>query len=343
VKREEPRPFYSILDQLPPLGVPVLVLWDGRGPFEAARVAHPRTKQTAWAAKHDGETVLLPVTDRAPDPARPWSGWHTLKGDAPNFWSPKHHDKWGLRLPDVALMWNPNEPTRMWNAKQSFDAVAAADEMEADREAARSGAPRVAAGSTEESRNAPRRILWWLDASQVRYSTTGKVTKREAEARIMRALAGDEWLRGSEGLGMHRGKSADELRAMAEADASALPEFNPPFEPLPADRADYDIAMQWFAALGFLSRMSRPITDQYLSEHQAVLALASRTRVMSFSEISVALGMKRQATQTLHRIALERVWAIANGFADAGAIARDEAMARVRNSNKQARLARADR
>lgn len=352
------RQFYSLAAKAPPLGLDVRVLWGGRGPFEAARVIHPRTRAVCWmtyeADRATGQKwpVFLPCRRRPRDLTRPWAGWHTLKGDNPEFWAPLDPARWRLfDLPAVALTLPEASEPRLWSSRQSFHAADAAEvaaEMEADRE-------RAGREQGDGAGRGQRRELWWLDATQITYSDPGRITKREAEGRIMRALASDTFDEATRGLGLGRRNALrqldiDEIRALAEFEADAVPEERPRFVAGPPDALDYLTAMTWFAALGARELSPalaagaggwprrRPATPG-----QLVLFYASRDDGLSFGDIARALrivtGRKisRGRAHQLYRAAIEAVWAIANGFHDEGPIRRDAALAAIKDANRRAR------
>lgn len=329
----KPRPFWKMSEILPPLGIPVLVIWGGRGPFESARVARPRTGRQAWATRDGWQTFLLPLErgERDPlhEPGKPWLGWRHLEGD-PEFWSPKNPERWEVPMPPPAFVWDDSAEARMWTERQSFDAVAAAEEMEADREAARAG----------EGKGEGRRQLWWMDPTQVTYSPPGKITRREAEGRMMRHLAG--WGAGSVaiGLGMHSvsvldfGLSDDDIRTLAESEAQTPPSFQR-FERQKQDRDD-EAAPEWFAALGFdRAGNQRCFGNGTWSPAQRVLVILADPRGLGLSQIAEAMEVSRQRVHQLAGDALERVWVIANGFHDAGVAARAAAVADLKSRNRR--------
>lgn len=319
-----PHPFYLTEKVLPPLRVMVWVFWGGRGPFEASRVEHPRTKAQCWLTHDDGRPVFLPCKTRADRDAAPWVGWHTLEGDQPEAWSPKLPAKWGLALPEPQFIYQPPPPskarrtnrppieiyretgrggpsfdnTRFATERQSFNAAEAAAEMEADRDRARNG------GEAKPAQ--PRRKLWWLDSSQITYSPPGRRTRREVEGRLMRALASESFGSESDGLGMHR-LTPDDMRELAEIEADTLPELRARFTSTPDDGRDYLEAIRWFSALSFsygddgadLGRCSGRLKFAPLNctnlfqERQRVLIFAARDVALSFGDIGIAMAGKK--------------------------------------------------
>jgi hypothetical protein len=330
-----------------PLRYPVRVIWDGRGPFEAARVKHPQTGAAAWITyERVGKAtyaVHLPCPNRRrPIPEKGWIGWHTLKGDNPEFWAPLDPDKFKLfSLPPVALtLPEDDEPPRMWSARQSFKAVDDA----------------IAADATEQGgrKRGQRRELWWLDISKIRYAAPGAIKRHDAEGRIMRALAQEALEYGEHGLGLHRRRSLtdEQLRELADLEAKELPSIRPRFEAVQPDADDYETAMSWFAALGarelfpdLASRAGgwRLGKDTSLTTAQWILLFASRDTALSFRQIAQKLriveGRKISAARVhqIHKIALEGIWIIANEFNDVGSAKRADALERLKEGNRRAR------
>jgi len=324
-------PYYYTADMLPPMGIVVRVVWDGRGPFEAARVMKPakRHQRTeCWLTHHHGEAVFLP--EGGP-------GFAPMESDQPQIWQPLSARHWSLPLPERTATLMPDEG-RMWSSRQSFGAVDDAEasdlakEMENDRHAAgshREGG--IAGGDPTEQQRGARRKLWWRDATLVKYSAPGRIVKREAEARIMRYLAGEDLSGFIHGAGLHRrpfGLSDDDLRALADLEGSRLADAILRFDPLPQDFADEETAGIWFAALG-LEGGGRA--------RQRVLIFASRDLALSFAEIGSAAGVSRARAHQIYGDAIERVWAIANGERTAGIAKRDAAIERIRIGNRQHR------
>ena len=369
-----PRAYYSTFDQMPPLNVRVHVLWDGRA-FEAARVKDKRG-MICWlthiSARSDsrsgsrpdrvGTPVFLPLTagerrDSLADalarthkgkaaPA-PWAGFHTLKSPQPDFWAPLVPQSWALTLPPVALLYDSDAApgTAYHTERLRFAAVEDAEAADLAREMEHNRAA-AAAGSPEGSRRGPqKRVLWWMDATRVTYSPPGRITIEEAEGRLMRALAAEEFgaTAAGLGLGLARGMHPDDLRALAEHEAKYPQGFDPRFTPLPADHADSDRALSWFLALGPVSPGGGTAG---LTLGQQVLVYASRDLALSFAAIGKILrvpsgspsGESERATKSaskVYRAAIAQVTAIANGAETDGTRARARALADLKARNRR--------
>ncbi|CAA2142797.1 hypothetical protein [Hyphomicrobium sp. ghe19] len=353
------RQFYKFDGVNLPQRFPVRVIWNGRGPFEAARVTHPQTRAACWVTyeKVNKTTyaVFLPCGKKPRDPLQPWKAWRTLRSEQPDFWAPIDPDKFKLfPLPPVALtLPDEDEPPRMWSSRQSYsaaDAAADAAEMEADRDQARNGPKRA---------NGQKRSLWWLDISRIRYAPAGYVTRADAEGRIMRALAQEDmFVRASFGLGLDRrdsGLSDQQLRDLAEWEAKRAPSIRPRFEAVQPDLDDYGVAMSWFTALGARHLLPgeaaksggwRIGKSTEFTTAQWVLYFASRDDALSMRQIAqltrIVQGRKISAVRVSQvlKLALEGVWIIANEFKDAGSTNRAIALEQIQAGNRRARGAR---
>lgn len=302
-----PEKFYRLSDMAPPLGVRVRVLWDGRGPFEAARVAHPKIKKACWLIEVERRPVFLPDrTARPVDPKSPWNGLHTLKGDNPEFWAPIRPDLWSQPLPTPAFLYDGT--VRMWTAGQCFDATEAAAEMEADRE-------NVSRGTVEiEKRGARVAEQWWRDASQIRYEPADSLTPRMAEGRIMRAVA---CCGAGRGLTLKTQTFSAIVAAVAEAIdtavADAASDYVARFEPLPRDHQDFLTAMGWFSALN-PPELRLPSEPWGMSRSQIVLVRRAQNIPWSFDEIGDAFDVSGERARQINIAALRAVWQIGAGL-----------------------------
>lgn len=302
--------YYSVAACPPPAGVVVVVVWDGRAPFEAARTRDPATGAACWLTHDKGQPVLLPYTGRVKDTNRPWAGWHTLRGRNPELWRPTHPDKWQLPLPDPAWI-DPGEPApaRMWSASQRFSAVELAHEMERDREAAR------AEGAEADE---PPERQWWLDPHAVTYAPRGRVTMRAAEGRLMRAFAAEWWVR----VEWPRLKtSAQVLDNMAKSlplppgEAAAQDPVIARPEPTGRDQDDMLEALGWLRALP-RSRARQPARGALQakpSREESVLRLRAGSPARTWRRIGADIGRSGEAARGLYQHALAMVTEAANG------------------------------
>lgn len=323
------REFYSVAVKPPPDGVVVLVIWDGRPAFEAARVRHPRTGRRCWLTHDKGRPVLLPTDAPAPDPRRPWAGWHTLSGTDPDYWRPLNIETWRLPLPAPAYIQTPDAPGRMWSATMRFAAVEEAEahelaaEMERDRDLARSGSTSASGAAVE-----PPERQWWLDPHAVTYSEPGAISMRESEGRLMRAIAAEWWVR----VEWPRLKTFSAVLAglarslpLPPGEAAAQDPIIARAEPTGRDQDDMLVALGWLRCLRDVSRnpparrspaaVRTGRAARGARAAQAVLRLRASTPPLTWSRIGEDLGRSGEAARSLYRQALAEVTAAANGRA----------------------------
>lgn len=307
-------PWYAVAALPPPLGVKVRVMWDARV-FEAALVRHPATKALCWVT-HDRSlgAVFLPLASglrRPADPSSPWAGWHTLKGDAPDYYQPIWPDKWAVPLPEPITF--REAEGRMWSARASIghNQPPPDDDPLAD-DARASG-------------------QWWRDPLAIAYEPTGRVSQRMAEGRVMRAVA---WCGAGRDLSLKSRTPNDVLAEMADFYEQAGGEFRDAarFHPLPQDVDDFETAMRWYVQLKDPPRdgAGRPWS---LNMAQRVLLYRARPVPLSFQEIGWAVHRSAERARQVYHRAVERCHAFANG----GAGPADRALEALRQRTREAR------
>lgn len=286
--------FYRVTAQMPPQGVRVRVIWGGRGPFEAARTRHPQTKQPCWVTMDANRGAVFLPTRHVSDPAKPYAGWHTLRGDAPEVFAPLAPEKWREQLPPVAFCRETDQPARMWSSKQEFNAAEAAAEMESDREF-------VSRGTSVEQKGVRVAQQWWRDHALIRYEERASLSMRMVEGRIMRAVACCGY---GKGLTLKNQTFSGIITAMAqaveEATRDATADYAPRLEQLPADRDDFLTAMGWFTVI------DPPSGDWGFSRRQRVLLLRAIPMPWSFDEIGDEYGVSGERARQLYASGLAR-------------------------------------
>lgn len=320
--------FYATAAMLPPAGVKVRVIWGGRGPFVAARCINPQTKRMAWLTEQDRKPVFLPVPPQRPtDPAKPWQGWHTLKGADPELWAPVRPDLWQMPLPEVASVVELDGPAKMFHVKQSLSEADMAAEMQAERDG-------VIDEPEQELRSSRVAGQWWRDASQIRYEPVAELSPRMAEGRVMRAVACCGY---GMGLTLKTTTFSTLLTSVAEAVAAAdeAPDrdWAPRLEPLPADHADFLTAMRWFADLN-PPELRLDGTAWKMSKGQLVLVYRSMPIPWSFDEIGVELELSGERCRQINGAALHRIWMLGSGRTASTAPAHID---RLRERNRRAK------
>ena len=145
------------------------------------------------------------------------------------------------------------------------------------------------------------RCVWWLDRSQVTFSTP--LTERQVEGRLMRAMAADAPDRWRADNGLQR---SNVLARMARAAAVALDEyeFDGDQRPLPnfvgdgRDEDDFVTAVSWLKGLDH--------------DHCAVLHHASRVPALSWGRIAQACDLRHdKAAASVYRAAIARAFEVA--------------------------------
>lgn len=298
-----PEEWFDLAD-LPAVQIPRLVVTWGPYRIDVAYLRAPKRAGALAFCDYDraraGELVELPGKSNL----RKW-------GERPECWRPFDPATFawpGGRKPKPLV--RQLEP-RMWSSRQSFNAVDEAEaadlarEMEADREAAR-----AAAESDELPPERRRRVLWWLNPSEISYSVRGAISLRECEGRVMRALAADD-ARLTAGLGVHGGARSGEL---------------PLFQQTQKDRGDELQALAWVGGAQ--------------TEHREVMKLAANLNAYSLRDMGELMRPKRSATYVRQVLAgaLVEVHAIANGATTPGTVERDQKLAELRERNRQWRV-----
>lgn len=332
--------WYRVADMAPPAGVVVWVIWDGRVPFSAARVKHPTTGAPCWLTHDAGRPVLLPTKALPPNPSAPWAGWHTLEGNVPTYWRPKHPDKWQGPLPEAVSLAAFDTPGRMWSASQrraksidmssvqvsGMSAAEMAREMEDMRENARAG------GDAEPEEDTPE-PQWWLDPHRVTYSKPGSITMHEAEGRLMRAFNAEWWVR----VEWPRLKTFSQTLAnmskpalSADAATDDVPRRFLRPEPTGRDQDDMLTALDWlrclprvtFEAIGTVHLgqagiatvlQNKGAIGHPLLKGAEVLRLRGGTPALTWKRIGGEIGKSAEAARGIYLSALGEITAAANG------------------------------
>lgn len=199
--------------------------------------------------------------------------WHELRGrelvplrPLPQAWQPLTADwKWpNNQEPEPLPVSVIGSVSSIGGA--SFDAAAAAEEMERDREEARH---RLDASPAEDGGQ------WWRDVARIVYEPMGNVSREHGEARIMRALIFEQSIRvglapirtnaatmvaikmclpadvepcarcDGTGLGP-RGKHCQKCKGYGVVQSAPYAVWIPPLTLQPEDDRDFDVVMGWF-------------------------------------------------------------------------------------------------
>lgn len=332
------RPWYPV-SSMQRLKTRVRVRWAWLPPFEAVLM---QEKPRKWAIlKRDprtgqNEVIWLPPrvqktgflrwqtsgeTVRVSDDWLESRGW----GPEPDAWQPI--GAWADPLPDPLPTREVKDELRMVRiGKVDFDAVAAAAEMERDREEARN--------RKDEYREAVS-LPWWRDGSRIKYERRGEVTREMAEGRVMRAVswcgAGQDLSRGTLAMSQFLAETAAMTMAQAEAEQELLARRAVRFEPLTQDHDDFLTAMAWFTKLNG-SRGMNIMKPWRLSRNQEVLLWRALAVPLSFADIGKRLGVRWDRARDIYAAAIDRIHQIANAPARI-----DWLIADLRQRNRAAR------
>lgn len=322
------------------LNVPVLVRWGWVRPFVAMLVAD---KPRSWVAvtrnaKGETEHVALPPTRVKGGflPARTTGEPTPLTGKQRDVWGsePRHWQPigvWPEPLPEPLTLGMVADEERLGSiGRVAFDATEAAAEMEADRETAR-----ARHGNAKRDGNPEDQIItmpWWRDASRIRYRdpgevrvetieernpSTGRLERHQrdmAEGRLMRALAWcgygqDLSLREVSVASLYREAVSKVAECNDDEDKLRLIMRGLRFDPLPADRRDFLVAMGWFCRVSD-SHTTTKIWK--LSKRQRVLVERAKAVPKTWSEIGNIVGVSNTRAIQLFEAGLADVRAEAN-------------------------------
>ena len=175
--------------------------------------------------------------------------WHEVRGrelvplaarlDA---WQPLDAGKW--RWPNGAMTPEPLAvyvvPRLVTIGGVAFDAVAAAAEMEGDREAAR---------ANRDEPEIEDKVQWWRDVTRIKYEPMGEVSREHGEARIMRHLIVERSIpKDMKPCKTNAAVLADLKRSLADVYGEADDrDWVPRLTAQPEDWRDFAVVMGWFA------------------------------------------------------------------------------------------------
>jgi hypothetical protein len=303
------------------VGKEVRVLWGWMpGPFRAMLV---RDNPRRWITKADDMVIPLPPRDQkiwektfSGERVKVTDAWLTRRGwgPEPDAWQPIS-SQWPEPLPEPLGRPLMSQKRRMVSiGKVAFDAAAAAEEMERERQEARNRLD-------DDELLGDRPCDWWRNPSRILYEPRRNVSRDMAEGRLMRAVS---WC-GAGGM-THREfetymrLSSPALQAVIATvyDSMAVDDRTMPrFVPLPQDRADFLEAMRWFTALGEIGPRAYAFDQSNeplwrLSRPQCVIVWRAGPGPMSYAEIGRQLGVSHTTAQNLHNRAIEATWKASN-------------------------------
>jgi alkylated DNA nucleotide flippase Atl1 len=244
----------------------------------------------------------------APSEASAW-------GAEPICWQPLN-ERWiwpgGIEPVPLAPHLIPRIVGVRYLSKEAEDAELAESsrEIEAER--------RFAQGRKDEPAPVDTSLPWWRDITVIRHARSGEITERDAEGRVMRALAHSGELRPT----LRSRTTAALLAALSDAaeqaDAAYAAEIGlTKFTPLPKDHEDFLTAMAWFAALNPPEHRPANAKPWGLSREQRVLYWRSRNRRLTWNEIGFELNPSRPLSvaraRQLYESGIHSCWRVANG------------------------------
>ena len=199
----------------------------------------------------------------------------------------------------------------------------------------------AAPGATVDEDDAPATDagggVWWLDHSLITYSPAGKVSSRECEGRLLRAVS---TAGAGRGLGLRTRTTGTILAEILDAidglagDAGDLREIIPRFESLPADESDFLTAMGWFAALNPPQAYHKRREAWSLALRQRILVWRSGTRPYPFAQIAQWQNRSPSRMRELYADAIDKAHAAANGRRVFAEFPSADPMAEVRAANR---------
>lgn len=223
--------FYPVTEDMPGVGVRVVVNWVGRQ-FRAARAWDKKAGALRWAAEQDGKLVWLPMRD-----------WPKDCAAEPDSWRPERPELWQAPLPPPLLSTEPRM-VDIRPRRNRYSAMAAQAEQ-----SARAQAELVSEFGEIDDVPAVADKMWWL-SEKLTYSPRGSISEREAEGRVARAILTDGIRSSYGGPRKHRETSSALSQfihsALLSTDAEHMIER---FDPTPRDLSDYDTAFGWFSDL----------------------------------------------------------------------------------------------
>ena len=289
--------WYRLSDQFPPYNAVVWLQWQGRV-MKGCRLFDKRKARDVWAEEAADGTQKLDV-----------------RVGKDGLWRPQKPETWRLPLPDPVASSIVTGMTWIRQRMSAADAAALAEEMEAEREAAR---------AEPDNPDADRWGRWWRKSGlEIKYEIPGSVSRRMAEGRIMRALAdcgygqsGNPWSGQLLDDLVLSVEDADVLRRLAD-----IPEVEviPRFRPLPGDAQDFSTAMGWLVAIN-----PQAGVPYKWSWSQRVLYYRASDEMLSWSQVGIALigirayergkpAVSPDACRTLYEEAIDAIVRVANG------------------------------
>lgn len=316
-------PWYPV-SALRRANVRVRILWCGRM-IEAARVRIPRTGRFGWVMRsEDGDIVFLPPTEIV-------SYRHSETGDLITLPADSIAARWG----DEPEAWQPLVPG-LW--PDPLPEPLRTPEPRSGRIDGPGHRPVEMSRETAEDR---RRGQWWRDETRITYEPEGEVTLAMCEGRLMRAVS---WCGAGAGLTLATRDTSQVLADLADAaglawgQAGSVEAIAARFEPTPADRDDFDVAMGWFVRLNPPELWHAKRSLWSFNARQKILLWRAKQVPETFAEIGARLRMSDTRAKQLYRDAIDKCHRAANGQRVRHHVTTIDQMAAVRARNRLARI-----
>lgn len=335
-------PWYKVAEVPPPYTIRVRLQCEGRT-FIGSRGVDPKTGEVVWV-EFKGRDIV---------PVRHLTFTFAL-------WQPLAPDKWQGQ---VGTPIYPAASGIMWSETMRFQAVddATASELAREMESDRATA-RVQGGSSDSFRDGVRETQWWRDITRIRYEAPPRIARKDAEARVLRAVAQSE-ARACPNMARAASSALASIASMfddkarAALDGQPVPDPVPRFDPLPRDHDDFPVAMGWFAALNPVELRETGTPLGTLCPEQVVIAMRSLPVPLSFTEIGYELAgmgsglrslvgrkgqrrpVSRQAVRERYERAIDMCHRAANGLQVHGQLRPADQIAKLRERNRTYRRA----
>lgn len=267
--------WYSVQTPPPPL-VQVRVQWAGR--VFLAKLSY-QSGVPAWFVFQGANRVYLPEKKNR-------KAW----GDQPEAWQPQYPDQWAHELPEAMSSPASGRMVNIRARKRMSDEADATGDKSDD------------AGGQ-----------WWLDPLQVTYSEKGNISRREAEARIMRAILTDGVSAFKRGDVSGTAAALMEMGVMAHDEDTVIRDLAPRFEPRPRDQSDHLVAMTWFAALAPVEMRHKNREAGSLNQAQKLLVWRAINPPYSWGDIGDYIKANRSTVRYRFKESLEMIFRAANG------------------------------
>lgn len=181
--------------------------------------------------------------------------------------------------------------------------------------------------------------MWWRDVTLIAYSSSGEISRREAEGRLMRALNTNLRIKverpGFQSCSDVLARLSQEKMDL-ETDEPLGHDWRPPFEPLGVDLDDFLTAMAWFRALNPREMWHKRRRFGDMNRAQAVLLYRSLDPPASWDFIGRKWGVSGERVRQIYKSSLDKIERAANGRPVFKHVRVTDPMIEVRERNRRA-------